>query len=77
MTIDTVAAIAPVITAPADNSRNDTGNVAVSGTAEQNSSVELFEDSVTQGNSLVGPDGAWTIDLAGVPDGEHTRGPGN
>jgi hypothetical protein len=77
MTIDTVAAIAPVITAPADNSRNDTGNVAVSGTAEQNTSVELFEDIVTQGNGLVGPDGAWTIDLAGVPDGEHTRGPGN
>ncbi len=74
MTIDTVAAIAPVITAPADNSRNDTGNVAVSGTAEQNTSVELFEDIVTQGN---GPDGAWTFDLAGVPDGEHTRGPGN
>ena len=61
MTIDTVAAIALVITAPADNSRNDTGNVAVSGTAEHYTSVELFEDIVTQGNGLVGPDGAVTV----------------
>ena len=64
MTIDTVAAIAPVITAPADNSRNDTGNVAVSGTAEHYTSVELFEDIVTQGNGLVGPDGAATVTQA-------------
>ena len=53
-----------MITAPADNSRNDTGNVAVSGTAEQNTSVELFEEIVTQGNGLVGPDGAVTVTQA-------------
>lgn len=72
VTIDTVAPVAPVITNPADNSSYGTGNFTVSGIAEQNTSVEPFEDLASQGKSSGAPDGAWTIDLAGVPDGEHT-----
>ena len=69
--VDTTAPDAPVIDSPADDSRINAGDITVSGTAEAGSAVELFEQTTSLGKSSVGQDGVWSIDLAGVADGEH------
>jgi thermitase len=70
--VDTTAPNAPIIDSPADNSRNNTGDITVSGTAEAGSTVELFKGGTSRGTDEASPDGAWSIQLNGVPNGEHT-----
>jgi hypothetical protein len=70
--VDTTAPNAPVIGSPADNGYNNSGDITVSGTVEAGSSVELFEGGTSTGTVNAGPDGAWSIQVSGVPNGEHT-----
>jgi hypothetical protein len=46
--VDATAPEAPSITAPADNSLSNTGSFTFSGTAEANSTVELFEGTTSK-----------------------------
>lgn len=72
VTVDNAAPAPPVINSPADNSSNNTGNVTVSGTAEANSTVELFDGTTSRGTTLANGSGAWSKALTGVADGTHT-----
>jgi len=63
---------APVISSPADNSNNVTGNVTVSGTAEPGSTVEIFDATTSKGTTQANSSGNWSKALTGVTDGSHT-----
>jgi hypothetical protein len=71
-TVDTIAPGAPAISSPADNSSNNDGNVTVSGTAEANSTVELFDGTTSKGTTQADASGGWSKALSGVADGSHT-----
>ena len=71
-TVDTVAPNKPAITSPADNSLNNTGDVTLSGTAEANSTVEVFDGTNSRGTTTANGSGNWTKTLNGVADGSHT-----
>ena len=73
---DTTAPIAPVITSPAVNSFDTDGTITLSGTAESNSTVEVFEATasgdISKGTTPIDASGAWTKTLSSVSDGSHT-----
>jgi CSLREA domain-containing protein len=74
---DVTAPSAPRITSPANNSYNNTGDIAFSGTAEPNSTVKLFridpfDGPISQGTTQAGADGRWSMEVAGVEDGSYT-----
>ncbi|MDQ3668757.1 MAG: Ig-like domain-containing protein [Actinomycetota bacterium] len=71
-TVDTIAPDAPVITTPADGAKTDDPTVTVSGTAEANSAVEVFDGSVSRGSATADGSGGWSTTLAGLADGSHT-----
>jgi hypothetical protein len=61
----------PTITSPADNSYNTDGNITFSGTAEQGSTVKVYQDGATTaaGQATASTsDGSWTINLTGVSE---------
>jgi hypothetical protein len=72
ITVDTGIPSAPVISSPANNSYNNTGDVTVSGTAEANSMVELFDGATSKGNTSADGAGTWSKALTGVGNGLHT-----
>ncbi len=72
ITVDTVAPSAPAITNPANNSYDTDGAFTVSGTAEANSTVELFEGAQSKGTTTANGSGSWSINLSGVSEGDHT-----
>jgi hypothetical protein len=69
---DTTSPDPPVIAGPPNDSFNNTGDVALSGTAEANTTVEIFDDTTSKGTTPVNSSGAWSKTLTGVPDGTHT-----
>jgi hypothetical protein len=69
--VDTVAPGAPTIISPEDNSRNHTGSVTLSGTAEPGSTIEIFDGAASEGATWADGGGAWSATLGGVPDGSH------
>ena len=71
-TVDTIAPAAPAITSPADNSYDIDGNFSVSGTAEANSTVAIFEGTTSKGTTQTDAQGNWSKALSGVADGSHT-----
>lgn len=71
-TVDTSTPSAPIITSPPDNSVDTDGSFIVSGTAENGSTVRLFEGAASRGTAEVGSSGEWSIELTGVPDGSHS-----
>jgi Bacterial Ig-like domain/FG-GAP-like repeat/Bacterial Ig domain len=71
-TVDTIAPSVPVITSPLNNSIDADGNFTISGTAEANSTVDLFEGSVSKGTATADGSGNWSIPLTGVGEGSHT-----
>jgi hypothetical protein len=71
-TVDTTAPGARTIASPANNTRNNTASFTVSGTAEANTTVELFEGTTSQGTTRAAADGRWSVSLTGVPEGSHT-----
>jgi hypothetical protein len=74
--IDNSAPSAPVISSPPNNSFNTDGTITISGTAEANSSVQVFEATASGDTSKattpVNASGAWTKTLSGVSNGSHT-----
>ena len=68
---DTTPPTAPEISSPADDSYDTDGEVSLSGTAEALSTVEIFEGATPKGTATTDAQGAWSADLAGVPDGKH------
>jgi hypothetical protein len=70
--VDTTPPAAPVINQPANNSYDTDGNVTVSGTAEANSTVELFEGTTSEGTATASANGAWSITLENVAEGPHS-----
>ena len=69
-TVDITPASAPVITSPANNSFNSNGSITLSGTAEANTTVEIFEDT-SKGTTPVDSSGAWSKTLSNVANGSH------
>ena len=62
---------APVIGSPADNSVTGSSSVTVAGTAEANSSVEVFDGATSKGTTSVDAGGNWSKSVAGLSDGTH------
>ena len=71
-TVDTQAPAAPAITAPANNAILGTQTVTLSGTAEANSTVEIFEGTTSRGTTTTTAAGTWSRQLTSVPEGSHT-----
>jgi hypothetical protein len=73
--VDATAPSAPVINAPTDNSFDTDGTITVSGTAEANSTVSVFEATASgdtsKGTAPVDASGNWTKTISGVSDGSH------
>ena len=70
-TIDATAPAPPVISAPGDDSWSSSGTIALSGTAEASSTVELFDGATSRGVVTASGQGAWSKTVSGVPDGSH------
>lgn len=71
-TVDTQAPDAPQITNPSNNSYDNDGTFTVSGTAEANSTVELFEGAQSRGQTTANGSGSWSVALNGVSEVDHT-----
>jgi hypothetical protein len=69
---DTTAPAAPVITSPANNTHDIDGSFTISGTAEANSTVEVFEGTASRGTTATDASGTWSVPLSGVTEGNHT-----
>jgi hypothetical protein len=61
-----------VITSPTNSPYDRDGQFTISGTAEPNSDVRLREGTEYRGGGRAGPNGAWSAQLTGIPDGSHT-----
>ena len=70
--VDTQAPSPPAITNPADNSYDNDGNFTLSGSAEANSTVTIFEGTTSKGTTQTDAQGNWSKALSGVADGSHT-----
>ena len=70
-TVDRTAPSAPVINSPANNSSVG-ASFTLSGTAEANSTVELFEGTTSKGTTQASASGNWSITLNNVSAGSHT-----
>ncbi len=70
-TIDTVAPAAPVITTPAQDSAQNSKMVTLSGSAEPGADVVVSEGADARGTAMADAGGAWTVAIAGVPEGVH------
>lgn len=71
--LDKSAPTVPVITSPANNSFDTDGNVTLAGTAEEGSTIELFDGTTPKGTTPpVDSNGAWSKTLSVVGEGGHT-----
>ena len=71
ITVDTRPPAPPVITSPADGSYNTTGTVVLSGSAEPNSTVRLYDGLTSMGSTTAGNGGAWTKTVTSLAEGTH------
>jgi len=71
-TVDATAPSAPIITGPPNNSFDTDGSFTVSGTAENGSTVRLFEGAASRGTAEVGSSGEWSMEVADAPEGSHS-----
>jgi hypothetical protein len=71
-TVDVTAPAAPIIETPADGTIVAAASVTLSGTAEPDSTVQVFEGATSKGSTTVGPTGLWSRTLSAVADGSHT-----
>jgi hypothetical protein len=62
---------APVITSPEHESHVETTRVTVSGTADPNSSIELFDWLELAARTMVSGEGTWRVALPSVVEGTH------
>jgi hypothetical protein len=68
ITIDTHAPTAPVLTA---TSLVDTNHVLVSGTAEANSTIKVYDGATVVGTAVTGSNGAWAVTTGALTAGAH------
>jgi PKD repeat protein len=71
VTVDTQAPAAPAITSPADHSYDNSHTVVLSGTAEPNSTIVVYDGSASVGGASTNGAGNWTSTLTSVADGAH------
>jgi hypothetical protein len=69
---DTTPPAAPELSSPADNSYDQDGTIAFSGTAEAHSTVEIFEGANLEATATADAQGSWEETVGGVPEGRHT-----
>ena len=69
VTVDTVAPAAPVISS---NSVSSSNVVTLSGTAEANSTVTVFDGTTQLGTATANASGAWSYSTAALPSGSHS-----
>jgi hypothetical protein len=70
--VDATGPNAPTITNPQNNTYDNDGILEISGTAEAGSTVELFEGDTSKETATADAQGAWSIQLTNVSNGEHT-----
>jgi chitodextrinase len=70
--VDTVAPSAPLLSAPEDNSLQNSSSVTVSGTAEPGASISVIEGASARGSTTASGGGSWSLTLSAVADGPHT-----
>ncbi len=68
--LDVTAPAAPIWTNPTGSVYNTSGNVVLAGTAEADSSVEIFDGATSKG-SVTAVGGNWTMTIANVTNGAH------
>lgn len=73
LVIDTRPPAPPVLAGlhPGDAARGVIGGVVLAGWAEPGSTLALFDGGVPVAATAAGADGAWTVALPGLADGEH------
>lgn len=71
-TIDTLPPAAPVINSPTDNFLSNSNDITVSGTAEANSEVEVFDGGNAEDTTTADGSGNWSITLPDEAEGSHT-----
>jgi LPXTG-motif cell wall-anchored protein len=72
-TVDTVGPAAPVIISPADGSSTNDTTPPIAGTAEPDSTVEVFVDGTSIGTTTADADGNWSVTPATpLAEGAHT-----
>ena len=69
--LDKSAPSAPVTTSPANNAFDTDGNVTLAGTAEEGSTVEVFDGPTSKNTTPVDSSGAWSMTLSAVGEGSH------
>jgi Bacterial Ig-like domain/RTX calcium-binding nonapeptide repeat (4 copies)/Glycosyl hydrolase family 12 len=69
VTVDTVAPAAPVIVG---DTMTNTNQVILTGTAEANSTVSVFEGTTQLGAATVNASGTWSFTTAALATGSHT-----
>lgn len=70
-TVDSVAPVAPIVTAPADGSILGSSSVTIAGIAEGDALIAIAEHGTTIGTTLATPGGSFSTSLT-FPDGTHT-----
>ena len=77
LTVDTTAPIAPVLaaftpdTGVTGDGITNTNHVTVTGTAEANSTVQVYDGSALLGTTSVDANGQWSFATATLADGDH------
>src|SRR5690606_5988327 len=61
LVIDTIAPSAPIITSPSDGAVSTDATPTISGTAEADSTVEVFRDGDSEGTTTADGSGDWTF----------------
>ena len=69
--VDTIIPAAPAITSPQENGFVS-ANFTISGTAEPNARIEVFEGTTSKGTTKGNASGAWSKALSGLSEGAHT-----
>src|SRR5690606_41821603 len=73
ISIDTTAPSAPSITSPSDGTVSNEATPTIRGTAEADSTVEVFRDGDSQGTTTADGSGDWTfIPTSAWSDGTHS-----
>ncbi|MBZ4331842.1 Ig-like domain-containing protein [Corallococcus sp. AS-1-12] len=72
VTVDTVAPVAPAITAPIANQTVATQTPVLSGTAEANSTVTVREGTTVLCTATANASGAWSCNSSTLTDGSHS-----
>jgi hypothetical protein len=72
VTVDTRAPAPPAITSPASGANVSVNGFMASGTAEPNSTVELFEGSTSKGIAQADSSGNWSVTVGSIASGTHS-----